>query len=106
MKKLILSAFAVVAFGSSVFAGENGAVAQTKVVARRLATRVVTLKPVEVKVIKVETVETVEKVETVKAYVAGARRTTRLRDRLITGRTPVVFAVEAPCCEKAAAAKK
>jgi predicted Zn-dependent protease len=103
MKKLILSAFAVVAFGSSVFAGENGAVAQTKVVARRLATRVVTLKPVEVKVIKVETVETVE---TVKAYVAGTRRTTRLRDRLITGRTPVVFAAEAPCCEKAAAAKK
>ncbi len=100
MKKMVLSAFAAVAFGSIAFAGEKGAAQAT--CNCQPAAKVVTLKPVEVKVVKVETV---------KAYVAEecgtcARRTTRLRDRLAARRAPVVVVAEAPCCEKAAATKK
>ena len=102
MKKFILSAFATVEFGSMAIAGEKAVVAEA-VCNCKPAARVVTLKPVAVKVVKVETV---------KAYVAeeccaaGARRVTRLRDRRADRRAPVMVVAEAPCCDKAAAAKK
>jgi hypothetical protein len=102
MKKMIFSAFATVAFGSMALAGEKAVVAEA-VCNCKPATKTLTLKPVEVKVVKVETV---------KAYVAeecctaGARRTARLRDRLAARRAPVVVVAEAPCCTAATAAKK
>jgi len=114
MKKVILSAFATVAFGTVAIAGEKAKVVTTTQAApcncqpatKVVAVKAVTVKPVEVKVVKVETV---------KGYVvedcgaaACERRTTRLRDRLATRRAPapVVLVAEAPCADKAVGAKK
>ena len=104
MKKMILSAFATVAFGASAFAGEKAKVVTTQAPCNcQPAAKVVTLKPVELKVVKVETVKAyaVEECGTCKTG-----RRLHLRDRLAARRAPVVVVADAPCCEPAAATKK
>lgn len=101
MKKMILSAFATVAFGASAFAGEKAKVVATQAPCNCQPTaKVVTLKPVELKVVKVETV----KAYAVEECNACAGRRLHLRDRLAARRAPVVVVAEA--AEPAAATKK
>lgn len=102
MKKMILAAFATVAFGTVSFAGEKAkVVTQAAPCTCQTVTKTVTLKPVELKVVKVETV---------KGYVVEecnsccSSRRLGLRDRLAARRAPVVVVAEAPA-EKAAAQK-
>ena len=101
MKKMILSAFATVAFGASAFAGEKAKVVATQAPCNcQPAAKVVTLKPVELKVVKVETV----KAYAVEECNACTGRRLHLRDRLAARRAPVVVVAEA--AEPAAATKK
>ena len=103
MKKMILSAFAIVAFGASAFAGEKTKVVTTQAACNcQPAAKVVTLKPIELKVVKVETV----KAYAVEECNACTGRRLHLRDRLAARRAPVVVVAEAPAAEPAAASKK